>query len=218
MVTVSVMIENRYIVSLGDSVRLNMYRNKLLNAVLFFAQNTRFCNNTKLLKLLYHLDFIHFKQTGYPSIGLTYYTYKDGPVPVRFWKEIQHGTVPSDFSGKFKIKIKEGYPKPSDKEYEFIALTDPDLSFFTPREREILLDLAQKYKTKSATQISEETHLQRQPWHTTKMTNGSNKRIDYLLCLDEQAGISWDEARSNLSEFYAMVKNFNLRATKPVEI
>lgn len=190
----------------------NMYRNKLLNAVLFFSQKTLFCNKTKLLKLLYHLDFIHFKQTGYPSIGLTYYTYEKGPVPVRFWKEIQHGVVPSDFRGKLKIEAKEDA-----KEYVFKALTNPDLSYFTPREQDILNMLATKYRNKTATQISEETHLPRQPWHTTKITKGMNRQIDYLLCLDDDSGVSWDEAKDNLSEFYAVVKNFKLSATKPAE-
>jgi uncharacterized phage-associated protein len=202
--------------SLGDSMTLNVYRNKLLNAILYFSKNTRHCNKTKLLKLLYHLDFIHFKQTGYPSIGLTYYTYKEGPVPVRFWKEVQHGKVPLDFKGKFEIKITH-YPKPSDNEYSFLALVEPDLSVFSPRECKIMAELAQKYKYKSAKQISEETHLPHQPWNTTKSTSGLNKPIDYLLSLDEQAGISWDNAKDNLSEFYAAVKNFNLRATKPAE-
>lgn len=190
----------------------NMYRNKLLNAVLFFSRKTLFCNKTKLLKLLYHLDFIHFKQTGYPSIGLTYYTYEKGPVPVRFWKEIQHGVVPSDFKGKLEIEAKEDA-----KEYVFKALTNPDLSYFTPREQDILNMLATKYRNKTATHISEETHLPRQPWHTTKITKGMNRQIDYLLCLDEDSGVSWDEAKDNLSEFYAVVKNFKLSATKPAE-
>jgi len=190
----------------------NMYRNKLLNAVLFFSQKTLSCNKTKLLKLLYHLDFIHFKQTGYPSIGLTYYTYEKGPVPVRFWKEIQHGVVPSDFRGKLKIEAKEDA-----KEYVFKALTNPDLSYFTPREQDILNMLATKYRNKTATQISEETHLPSQPWHTTKITKGINRQIDYLLCLDDDSGVSWDEAKDNLSEFYAVVKNFKLSATKPAE-
>jgi uncharacterized phage-associated protein len=196
----------------GDMVSLNMYRNKLLNAILFFSQNTLFCNKTKLLKLLYHLDFIHFRQTGYPSIGLTYYTYEKGPVPVRFWKEIQHGVVPSDFRGKFEIEVKENA-----KEFIFKAVTVPDLSYFTPREQDIINMLARKYYSKTAKQISEETHLPRQPWHTTKITKGMNRRIDYLLCIDEDSGVSWDEAKGNLSEFYGVVKNFRLVATKPAE-
>jgi uncharacterized phage-associated protein len=196
----------------GDVMSLNMYRNKLLNAILFFSQNTLSCNKTKLLKLLYHLDFIHFRRTGYPSIGLTYYTYEKGPVPVRFWKEIQHGVVPSDFRGKFEIEAKE-----EAKEFIFKALTDPDLSCFTPREQEIIKMLAKKYYNKTAKQISEETHLPRQPWHTTKVIKGMNKQIDYLLCIDEDSGISWDEAKNNLSEFYGVIKNFRLVATKPAE-
>lgn len=189
---------------------LNMYRNKLLNAILFFSQETLFCNKTKLLKLLYHVDFIHFKQTGYPSIGLTYYTYEWGPVPVRFWKEVQYGVVPSDFKGKFEIETKED-------EYTFKALTNPDLSYFTPREQDILRMLATKYYDKTATEISEETHLPHQPWHTTKITKGMNKKIDYLLCIDEDSEVSWDKAKDNLSEFYGVVKNFELVATKPAE-
>jgi len=196
----------------GDVMSLNMYRNKLLNAILFFSQKNLFCNKTKLLKLLYHLDFIHFKQTGYPSIGLTYYTYDKGPVPVRFWKEIQHGVVPSDFKGKFEMEGTEDA-----KEYIFKALTNPDLSYFTPREQGILNMLVTKYYDKTATQISEETHLPRQPWHTTKITKGMNRQIDYLLCIDEDSEISWDEAKDNLSEFYGVVKNFRLVATKPAE-
>lgn len=196
----------------GDVMSLNMYRNKLLNAILFFSQNTLFCNKTKLLKLLYHLDFIHFKQTGYPSIGLTYYTYERGPVPVRFWKEIQYGVVPSDFEGKFTIEATEDVT-----ECTFRALTKPDLSFFTPREQDILSMLVTKYYDKTAKQISEETHLPRQPWHTTKITKGMNRQIDYLLCIDEDSEISWDEAKENLSEFYGVVKNFRLVATKPAE-
>jgi len=51
-------------------MQTNIYRKKLLNAVLFFAKNTKYVNLGKLSKLLYFLDFTHFKQTGYPSIGL----------------------------------------------------------------------------------------------------------------------------------------------------
>jgi len=200
------------------SMSLNIYRNKLLNAIVFFSKNTNYCNTTKLLKLLYHLDFIHFKQTGFPSIGLTYKTYAKGPVPVRFWKEIQRGNVPSDFKDKFEIVNKTGLHKPDEKEFYFKALTEPDVSIFTPREQEILVELVNKYKNKYAKEICEETHLPRQPWHNTKVLSGYNKQIDYLLSLDDEAKISQDKAKNNLNEFYAAVKHFNLRATKPAEV
>jgi len=195
---------------------INVYRNKLLNAILFFAKNTRHCNKTKLLKLIYHLDFIHFKQTGFPSIGLTYYTYKEGPVPIRFWKEVQHGEVPLDFRGKFDILITHN-PKLNEEEYIFTSLVEPDLSFFSPRELRILEALAKTYKDKSAKQISEETHLPNQPWDTTLKTKGRNKQIDYMLSLDKHSSISWETAANNLSEFYAVVKNLKLNPTKAAE-
>jgi hypothetical protein len=45
-------------------------RDKLINAIIFFAKNTRFLGKTKLCKLLYFLDFEHFKETGRPVTGL----------------------------------------------------------------------------------------------------------------------------------------------------
>src|SRR3990172_2038157 len=40
---------------------LSHEREKLINAIIFFADNTRFLGKTKLCKLLYFLDFGHFK-------------------------------------------------------------------------------------------------------------------------------------------------------------
>ena len=40
------------------------HREKLLNAIVYFANHTKSCGKTKLYKLLYYLDFTHFKETG----------------------------------------------------------------------------------------------------------------------------------------------------------
>ena len=40
------------------------HREKLINAIIYFAEKTRYCGKTKLLKLMYFFDFTHFKQTG----------------------------------------------------------------------------------------------------------------------------------------------------------
>ena len=50
---------------------INTYhREKLINAIIYFAQNTKYCGKIKLFKLLYFLDFWHFKQTGKSVTGL----------------------------------------------------------------------------------------------------------------------------------------------------
>jgi uncharacterized phage-associated protein len=195
---------------------MNTYRNKLLNAVLFFAGNTKRPNLTKMLKLLYFLDFTHFKQTGYPSIGLEYYTFEKGPVPKDFWLEVKDGVTPNDFEGKLAILllVDEEDPLSSKKELLFKAIVKPDLTFFTPREIEILKYLSDVYRDTPAYLMSEVTHLRNEPWDTTKKSKGLNKPIDYLLCLDEEAEISLDEAEESLKEYFELIENFSIGPTQ----
>jgi len=195
-------------------MQTNIYRKKLLNAILYFAKNTKHVNLTKLSKLLYFLDFTHFKQIGYPSIGLEYYAFEKGPVPKDFWLEIRGGNVPDDFSGKFALIPKTDDFAPNYKELEIRAIETPDLSVFTPREIKILENLAFIYKEAWAWQISEVTHLPKQPWDITIKRSGKNQVIDYLLAIDEKSGVSLDEARDSLKEHFEVVQNFSIEPTK----
>lgn len=192
----------------------SIYRKKLLNAVLFFAKNTKHVNLTKLSKLLYFLDFMHFNQTGYPSIGLKYYTFKKGPVPKDFWLEIKDGNVPEDFRGRLALIPRTDDFVPNYKELEIRAIESPDLSVFTPREIKILEELAFIYKDALAWQISEVTHLPKQPWDVTRQKIGENKPIDYLDSIDEKSEINLDDARESLREHFAVVHNFGIEPTK----
>jgi len=192
----------------------SIYRRKLLNAVLFFAKNTKHVNLTKLSKLLYFLDFTHFNQTGYPSIGLNYYAFQKGPVPRDFWLEIKDGDVPEDFRGKVALIPRTDEFAPNYKEMEIRAIKSPDLSIFTPRETKILDDLAFIFKEARAWEISEVSHLPKQPWDITKKKSGENCLIDYLLAIDEKSEISLDEARDSLKEHFEAIRNFGLEPTK----
>lgn len=195
-------------------MQINIYRRKLLNAVLFFAKNTEHVNLGKLSKLLYFLDFMHFKQAGYPSIGLEYYAFDWGPVPKDFWLEIKDGNVPDDFKGKLGLIPKTDDLAPSYKEIEVRAIAKPDLSVFTPREIKILGDLAFVFKKARARDISEVTHLPKQPWDITIKKSGKNKPIDYLLSIDEKSEVSPGDAKESLKEHFEAVRNFDLNPTK----
>src|SRR4030042_2518490 len=101
---------------------MSIYRQKLINAVLFFAKETRHTNMTKLMKLLNFFEFEHFNATGYPSIGLKYFAFEKGPVPKKFWLEVKDGIVPDDLKNKVIISVKYGdYGR---KEMEFIARSE----------------------------------------------------------------------------------------------
>jgi hypothetical protein len=72
-------------------------RNKLINAILYFAERTRCLGKIKLFKLLYLLDFKHFRQTGHPVTGMEYRAWKMGPVPARWCR---YGTTLTPTSPK----------------------------------------------------------------------------------------------------------------------
>jgi uncharacterized phage-associated protein len=193
----------------------NFYRLKLLNAVLYFSEHTKRCNLTKLLKLLYLLDFTHFKQTGHPSIGLIFYAWKRGPVPKDFYEEIKDGNVPEDFKGKFAILQQEDHSLNADyKEYLFKRIMKPDETIFTPRELKILQNLCDIFRDATASQMSEVTHLHKQPWDITIKEKGLYKRIDYLLCIEDNSPISKQEAELSLKEYFEVLDNFDLSPTK----
>ena len=194
----------------------NFYRIKLLNAILYFARNTKKPNLTKILKLLYLLDFQHFKETGYPSINLVYYTWPHGPVPKDFYEEVKDGNVPEDFAGKCAIipsgRWEQDFPDRS--EYIFKSIEEPDMSIFSPHEMRIIETLCEIYLDATATQMKEVTHLPKQPWDTTKKENGLYQYIDYLLSIDDTSPFSIDEAREKLEEHFEILNNFGLNPTK----
>lgn len=195
-------------------MKTNIYREKLLHAILFFAQKTKYLNMTKLSKLLYFLDFGHFKQTGYPSIGLDYYAFEKGPVPKDFWLEVKDGDVPDDFGGKLAILLKKDDINKTFKELEFKAMVAPDLSVFTPREKELLEKIAYIFKDARAWEISEISHLPRQPWDVTIKERGKNCLIEYLLAIDKGSDAELEESKQSLKEYFEVMHNFGLEPTR----
>ena len=193
---------------------MNQYRRKLLNAILLFSKKgVMHLNTTKLSKLLFFFDFTHVKQTGYPAIGLQYYTFKRGPVPKSFWLEIKDGNVPIDFRKQLALLV---HRDDSDKEYkelDFRAKTDPDIKIFSPRELRILNDLAFIYQDATATEMSEISHLKNQPWDLTYRTKGENMPIDYELAIDSDVKHNKEEIRQLLREHFEIIKNFELSPT-----
>ena len=188
----------------------NIYREKLLNAILFFAKKVKHPTKVKIFKLLFFLDFIHFKQTGKSVTNLNYFAWKFGPVPKDLWEEIKSGKAPSDFQKDLAICP---FETESDKQgFEFKAKRKADLSIFTPREKKLLEDLVLAFKNVTPTQMSEISHLKNAPWDKTIKQKGEWAPIDYLLALDNDALVSEDEARELQKERDEMLSNYPLKA------
>ena len=186
---------------------INQDEKRLVNAILFFAGSNRVRNpfKTKMFKLLYFLDFIHFNQTGRTVTGETYKTFRRGPVPFRLYECIKNNNLPPYFSERVKI-IK--YPVGDYEGYRFASVrgAKADLKVFSKREQKILNELALIFKDATADQMVESTHLKNSPWEITKNTKGMYKEIDILLALDGEFKITKEIAEERLNMHKAIQK------------
>ncbi|RUW60178.1 Panacea domain-containing protein [Mesorhizobium sp. M7A.F.Ca.US.008.03.1.1] len=154
-------------------------REKLIQAISFFALHTRKLGKTKLFKLLYFLDFEHFKQTGRSVTGLTYNAWPKGPVPVALYNEIE---APSD-----DLAAAIQFEKKEIQNGEMLTVTPKRVfssDLFSAREMRLLRGLAQEFKDKTADEMVEATHLENMPWDQIYNKEGKKQaEIPYALAV-----------------------------------
>lgn len=185
------------------TILINHNREKLLNALIYFSKNTRSCGKTKLFKLLYFLDFIHFREAGKSVTGLDYYAWEKGPVPQDLFFEL--GQPDPDLRETVALLKKSG--DEDDKLCRIIAKKPFDLKFFSKRELKIMGDLAFIFQDVLAKDIVEITHLTGTPWDKTIKEKGHRKRIDYSLAVDGSKGsLSPEEISERMLEVKEVVE------------
>ena len=177
----------------------NADREKLLNAILFFSKKVKYPVTTKIFKLLFVLDFFHFKQYGQTVTNLNYYARGSGAVPSDFWDEIKSGTVPEDFQNDLGLAPFQPVSM-NVQEYEFQAKRPPQLGVFSQREKKILDELVQAFENASPHMMSETAFLKNRPWKKTLAEKGEGALIDYLLAIDNEARITREHAEEALQE------------------
>lgn len=160
---------------------INRDREKLINAIIFFRNNTKNLGKIKLFKLLYFLDFEHFKQTGRSVTGLSYSAWPMGPVPKDLFEEIQ--SPKEDISRAIGFSEKQIQP---DRPPMLVItpLTEFSDTHFTKRELRLMRGLAEEYFGARAEDMVEATHLENMPWD--QIYNKQNKPqhlIPYTLAI-----------------------------------
>jgi uncharacterized phage-associated protein len=184
---------------------INHNREKLLNALIYFSKNTRVCGKTKLFKLLYFLDFIHFRETGKSVTGLDYYAWDKGPVPQDLFHELKQ---PDKDLEETVILLKKSADE-DDRLCRVIAKKPFDANFFSRREMKIMKNLSFIFKDALAKDMVEITHLTGAPWDKTIKEKGPGKKIDYSLAVDGSKGsLSWEEIEERISEVKEVAQIF----------
>ncbi|MBB4003240.1 Panacea domain-containing protein [Aurantimonas endophytica] len=151
----------------------------MIQAIVFFAHNTRKLGKTKLCKLLYFLDFEHFKQSGRSVTGLKYNAWPMGPVPVVLYNEIEDPSPELSNAVDFKsIEIKNGQMMTVRPKSDFSS------HLFSKRELKILASLAREHRDATADEMVEATHLENLPWHQVYEVQGRKQaEIPYDLAV-----------------------------------
>ncbi len=159
-------------------------REKLLNSIIYFAKNTANCGKTKLLKLLFLLDFEHFRQTGRNVTGMKYFAWKLGPVPTDLYSEIEEPEP--DFSEKISVVCEHefGYDKPTEK---VVALAEFDPSHFSRREMRLLETISSENRDRTGKDMIDLTHTENGVWFSVwNGGEGKNREIPYELALTDE--------------------------------
>lgn len=174
----------------------DLSKEKRINAILYFCKHTKFLTETKLYKLLYFLDFLHFKEVGRPVTDLEYFAWNFGPVPSKLFFEIKEKKAPKEI---LKCIIEEKNKLTGNKiGLSFKSFQSPDLDVFSEREIEILKKVADIFRDAKAKDMTEITHLENEPWQKTIESKGERAKIDFLLSLDKGKKIDDELAKERL--------------------
>jgi len=177
------------------------HREKIINSIIYFAKNTKYCGKTKLLKLLYFLDFFHFKQTGKSVTGLDYFAWNMGPVPKVLFAELS-GNMKPDMKNAIEDLPAEGFQQIKPKK-KF------DDKYFSKKEIKLLKDISFIFQDAKADDMVESTHLKNEPWDRTLKEKGEFQKIDYMLSIDsEVVSLPYSEARDRMEEISEVHKLF----------
>lgn len=183
-------------------------REKLLNAILYFAQNTKMFGVTKMMKLLFFYEFEFFKNAGFPPIGLEYFAYPKGPLPFEFWISVKDPALPLPRDiANILTRVTVNYSEEACGSI-FKPKQEAEVNFevFSKLEKKIIQDLAIKYKFTSAKDMSEISHEDGLPWSKTIENKGNYERIEYLYALGKKSLIDPHYARE-ATEQYTVVND-----------
>ncbi|MDP3025843.1 MAG: Panacea domain-containing protein [candidate division Zixibacteria bacterium] len=168
----------------------NINKKKFYNAILFFADRTGniYFGETKLMKLLYFLDFNFFEKHGKSITGDQYVRWPHGPVPSQgkiVLKEMEKGGYIN-----IKIAVVGRY-----KQKRIEQLRKFDHTVFNKDELEELTNVAETWKNATSSQIEEAAHDE-VPWLCTRHC----RYIDYRFALYRHAPLPTLEDRKESTE------------------
>jgi hypothetical protein len=181
----------------------NTYREKALNAMMFFAQKTNRnkIGKTKMAKLLFALDFEHFRQTGRTVTGLRYFAFPFGPYPKELMKPMSEKEFPDDLSQYITLVLKGDTRDDGGFLFRVKSGHSANLSLFSPREVGIMDNLAEMWHDYKGDDIVHWSHTRGTPWQIVWEKEGRQfDTISYVYAIDKESPLTKEEAEEILKE------------------
>ena len=171
---------------------------KFINATLFFAEHTnpKKLGVTKLMKLLFFADFLHYERYGRSILGDKYFRLPEGPVPSRSFNFFRETFEKNKKTGlEENIKIIENIVKDySIKEIKPLKKYNSDV--FSDSDIEVLSEIAKKFYNDTGTKMASETHeipfikeasrIVPIDYRNVIEGNENKEYVDFLRKMDEQ--------------------------------
>lgn len=181
--------------------RAELQREKLLNAMIFFTKNTRYCHKLKLFKLLCFLDFEIFQKTGKTTTGLSYFAWPMGPVPKELFEELK--APRPDMNAALLITSMTDIDPDfgTDRTLLFKPRRAFDEGCFTPRELAEMARLAEIYREALGKTMTDVTHARGTLWKQIyEIEKRPQALIPYERALDGKPGSITKEQADQIAE------------------
>jgi len=147
-------------------------------ALIVYLANKCELGKTKLMKLLYFIDFSHFEKHGESVTNSVYYHWQYGPVPTAVYGQLEELSILKSDTNEQKLfsqeneLILEGV-----NIHRIIPYYDVKIStVFNREELQTIHDVLLMYGEKNASDLTRESH-ETKPYQMTK----SNEMIPYYL-------------------------------------
>jgi len=132
---------------------------RLANSVLYLLRGCPDAGLTKLLKLLYHADYLHYREHLSTITGATYVALERGPVVDGYKEEFEA------LEGRGILSTREKRVLGHDKlKKEYLPLVEPNLTAFDEDELATLDEVLLRYGNMSGLALSRMTHEEALPW------------------------------------------------------
>ncbi len=163
---------------MADAKKIIFQKDKMKHVILYFLEhiNNFHLGKTKLMKLLYYVDFDNVQKFGAPITGAKYRKLPLGPVPDEADDVINEMVKSGDVEAVEAIIFSKG--KPTDyKQHRLLPVNAKfDPALFSGPEMETLEFVAKMWEDANATQMKLASHKEA-PWAATE----DGKAIDYEM-------------------------------------